>query len=73
VRTNLNMNILRTNNFAASAAMTVLVDRANEDQPWVQATTATIIAGSPDRVYVGCNDFSTKPKRRPFDSAGDSF
>jgi hypothetical protein len=53
----LRLNILRTNNFTGPAAMTVLVDRNNVDQPYVQATTVT---GS-DRVYVGDNDlaFST--------------
>jgi hypothetical protein len=57
----LHLNVLRTNNYAGSAAMTVLVDRASEDQPWVQATTATGVAGTPDRVYIGHNDFNTSP------------
>lgn len=35
----LNLNILRTINFAGPAAMTVLVDRDNVDQPYIQATT----------------------------------
>jgi len=56
------MNVLRTNNYLGAGAMTVLVSRANEDQPWVQATTATSIAGTPDRVYIGHNDFNTQPK-----------
>ena len=55
----LNMNVLRTNNFASSTPMTVLVDRVNEDQPWVQATTTS---GSVDRVYIGHNDFNTTPR-----------
>src|SRR5215831_4924225 len=64
---NLHLNILRTANFAGPGAMTVLVDRADEDQPWVQATTATNVAGSPDRVYVGNNDFNTSPKTATID------
>ncbi len=36
---NLDLNILRTSNYTSSAQMTVLVDRSNEDQPWVQAAT----------------------------------
>jgi hypothetical protein len=48
----LRLNILRTNNFIGPAPMTVLVDRNNVDQPYVQATT---FAGF-DRVYVGNND-----------------
>jgi hypothetical protein len=56
------LNVLRTSNYAGAAPMTVLVSRANEDQPWVQATTATSVTGSPDRVYIGHNDFNTTPK-----------
>jgi hypothetical protein len=48
----LTLNILRTVNFTAAAAMTLLVTRTNEDQPFVQAAT---FAGA-DRVYVGNND-----------------
>src|SRR5271165_4967825 len=62
----LHLNILRTPNFAAPAAMAVLVDRPNEDQPWVQATTASV-AGNPDRVYIGNNDFATSPKTATVD------
>jgi CARDB len=51
----LRLNILRTNNFLGAATMTVLVDRPNVDQPYVQATT---VAGN-DRVYVGLNDFAS--------------
>jgi hypothetical protein len=51
------LNILRTPNFLAPGLMTTLVDRTNEDQPWVEAATA----GS-DRGYVGNNDFSLSPK-----------
>jgi len=51
----LRLNILRTANFAAPGLMTVLVDRNNVDQPYVQATT--VPGGGPDRVYVGNNDF----------------
>lgn len=50
----LRLNILRTASFAAPGLMTVLVDRNNVDQPYVQATT---VPGGPDRVYVGNNDF----------------
>jgi hypothetical protein len=56
------LNVLLTNNYVSPTPMTVLVTRGNEDQPWVQATTATAVAGSPDRVYIGHNDFNTSPK-----------
>jgi hypothetical protein len=47
------MQILRTASFTANTPMTVLVDRADEDQPWVVAAT-TLVNNTPrDRVYVG--------------------
>ena len=49
----------RTTNFTAAAAMTQLEGRANEDQPYVQATT--VMGGADvgkDRVYIGVNDFN---------------
>jgi hypothetical protein len=54
-----NLQILRTAGFASTTPMTVLVDRADEDQPWVIA--GTVVAGpdgGQDRVYVGNNDFN---------------
>jgi hypothetical protein len=49
----------RATNFTAAAAMTQLEGRANEDQPYVQATT---VMGGPDvgkdRVFIGVNDFN---------------
>src|SRR5919204_2144704 len=56
------LNILRTANFAGAGTMTVLVDRNNVDQPYVQAAT---VEGGPDdgkdRVYVGDNDLALVP------------
>jgi hypothetical protein len=55
----LRLNILRTNNPLGAATMTVLVDRNQVDQPYVQA--ATVPSGpdaGDDRVYVGNNDFN---------------
>jgi hypothetical protein len=66
---NLDLNILRTANYTSSTPMTVLVTRASEDQPWVQATTATAVTGSPDRVYIGNNDFNTVPKTATIDQS----
>jgi hypothetical protein len=51
-----NLNILRTASYT-TGAMTVLVDRASDDQPWVEAATD---AGT-DRVYVSSNDRSNIP------------
>lgn len=59
---NLDMNVLRTNNFVSSTPMTVLVDRASEDQPWVQAATTAGGSGNVDRAYIGHNDFNTSPR-----------
>lgn len=48
------LNILRTNDPATSALMSVLGSRSNIDQPYVQALTI----GAKERVYVGDNDFA---------------
>jgi hypothetical protein len=48
------LNILRTNDPTASALMSILGNRSNVDQPYVQALTI----GAKERVYVGDNDFS---------------
>jgi hypothetical protein len=53
-----NLQILRTANFASTSAMKVLIDRANEDQPWVVAGSVVVKKKSRDRVYVGNNDFN---------------
>jgi PKD repeat protein len=50
---NTNLNILRSSNFLSST-VEILVDRANEDQPFLDART---ISGS-DHVYIGNNDFN---------------
>ena len=53
----INFDILRTNDFSGLTTMTVLANRKNDDQPFVQAAT---VPGGPDagkdRVYVGSND-----------------
>src|SRR4051794_3514279 len=71
---NTNMAIVRTANFLGAAPMTVLLSRAPvgssiDDQPWVQAATATSVAGSPDRVYVASNDLITTPKTAHMDQS----
>ncbi len=61
---NLRLNILRAANFTAGTAMTVLVDRNQVDQPFVQAMTVPSGAGAGnDRVYVGLNDFAAPSGR----------
>jgi hypothetical protein len=53
----INFDILRTNNFSGLTTMTVLAQRTNDDQPFVQASTVPSgpSAGN-DRIYVGSND-----------------
>jgi len=53
----INYGILRTNNFSGAVPMTILAERTNDDQPFVQAATVPSgpLAGQ-DRVYVGSND-----------------
>ncbi len=53
----LRMNILRKANFSGPGLMAVLVDRTQEDQPWVEAATHS----GTDRVYVSSNDISQRP------------
>lgn len=48
------MQILRTPDATSTSIMSVLVTRANEDQPWVVAATS----GGQDKVFVGNNDFN---------------
>lgn len=54
------LNVLRTRDPLALTPMTVLVERGEEDQPWVSATTAGTGAGK-DHVYIGHNNFNTRP------------
>ncbi len=68
----LDLNILRTPDFQGAATMTILEDRANEDQPWVDAITAKSVPGRPDRLYVGNNNFNTTPKSATIDLSQDA-
>jgi hypothetical protein len=54
----LHLQLLRTAAFSSTTPMTVLVDRANEDQPWVVAGSVVVGGTSRDRVFVGNNDFN---------------
>ena len=69
--TTVNLNVLRTANPFAVTPMTLLVDRADEDQPWVTAATAGAGAGR-DRVYVGHNNFNTSPKTATVEVSRDA-
>jgi len=66
-----NLNLLRTANPFAVTPMTLLVDRADEDQPWVTAATTGTGAGR-DRVYVGHNNFNTSPKTATVEVSRDA-
>jgi hypothetical protein len=54
---NSRLSILRTANPTSATAMTVLVDRDGEDQPWVVAGSVVAAGVSRDHVFVGNNDF----------------
>lgn len=54
------LNILRKANFVAPGLMTVVVNKTNDDQPYIQAHSH---AGT-DRVYVSENDFNGNPTDR---------
>jgi hypothetical protein len=52
---NTQANILRKADFTLNGAAEILSNRANDDQPWVEA--ATLMRGSaPDRFFMGSND-----------------
>ncbi len=53
-RDNFNLNILRTGNFASTTPMSILVNRADDDQPFMDARTVSGL----DRVYIGNNNFN---------------
>jgi len=71
--TTFNLNVLRTANPFALTPMTVLVDRPDEDQPWVTALTARS-GGNVDRdhVYIGHNDFNVTPRTASVESSRDA-
>jgi hypothetical protein len=67
------LNILRTSAFASTTPMTVLEDRASEDQPWVVAGSVVVSGASRDRVFVGNNDFGQASGRTAtVDLSGDA-
>ena len=66
--TTLDLNILRTANPFGTAAMTTLVDRAQEDQPWVTAATD----GGHDHVFVSHNNFNTSPHTATVELSGNA-
>ena len=51
---NTNLNILRTSGFSLTTPMSILVDRASDDQPFLDARTV----GGSDRVYIANNNFN---------------
>lgn len=71
---NTHMNILRTNNYLGPGSVVdTLIDRDNEDQPFVQATTA-MGGGSAnkDKLFVGHNDFNPGSQTASVDLSQDS-
>jgi hypothetical protein len=70
--TTFNFNVLRTANPFAPTPMTLLVDRPDEDQPWVTAMTAHAGADDHDQVYIGHNDFSAQPKTASIELSRDA-
>jgi hypothetical protein len=51
------LNVLRAPSATSLDPMTILVDRPNEDQPWIVVASAIVNGAVQDRVYVGNNDF----------------
>jgi hypothetical protein len=63
----IHLQILRTPNPFGATPMTVLLDRASEDQPWTAAATVKVKTANRDRVYIGNNNFNTLPKTATVD------
>lgn len=57
---NTNLNILRKANITSPGLMTILINRADDDQPWVESHTR-LRGTAQDRVYVSSNDLSIYP------------
>jgi hypothetical protein len=64
----LRLNILRTNDFMGASTMTLLKDRNQVDQPYIQATSR---AGK-DEVFVGLNDFAAGSMTATVDESLDA-
>jgi len=53
----MNFDILRTNDFSGATTMTVLANRTNDDQPFIEAATVPSGPGAgQDRIFVGSNN-----------------
>ncbi|MFD9127412.1 hypothetical protein [Kitasatospora sp. NPDC059571] len=65
------LQILRMPDVTVPDPMDEIVDRSDEDQPWVVATTVAANGVSSDRVYVGNNDSSEEPRPATVDVASD--
>jgi hypothetical protein len=62
------LNVLRTADPFANTEMTTLVERFNEDQPWVTAATRV----GRDRVFASHNDFNRAPKSATIELSRDA-
>ena len=63
-RPNIDLAVLRSDNFLATGTMTVLESRGSVDQPYIEAST-DLGNGAPghDRIYIGNNDFAAPNHR----------
>jgi len=59
----LDLNVLRKINFTSPGLMTLLVNKTDDDQPYIETTTH----GGTDRVYTGDNDFNATPQSATVD------
>jgi hypothetical protein len=66
------LKILRTPSFASTTPMEELLDRAEEDQPWVVAGSLVVGASTSDHVFVGNNDFNLRPDTATVDLSSNA-
>lgn len=65
----IDLNILRKTNFTSPGLMTLLLNKTQDDQPYIEATTAH---PADDRVYMGENDFNALPQSATVDVSLDA-
>jgi hypothetical protein len=67
---NQHLNILRATDLEAPGPMELLVDRAEDDQPWIEAFSSGSSLG--EHVVVASNNFLGRPKTASFDLSPDA-
>jgi hypothetical protein len=69
----INFDILRANDFSGATTMTVLAQRQNDDQPFIEAVTVPSgPSAGKDRIYIGSNDHAPSNVPATIDLSSDA-